>query len=203
MTRITLGELKVAARNRMSRRQTGRAFQAPTPMPSAQSAIRRFHREGPAEARLALVQSFERSPYWGPGGSPQARGWATAVVECFDTYDSLASADVRPVLGSSVAADVDVGPNKVGVTVDVVLLDPGGYVGRHVLWDRQELTEYDAEILSAAIAQALTDELGVDRIVGVELWHLRSGGQVFVPAQVAFARLDTVTEIVAGYVEET
>jgi hypothetical protein len=95
-----------------------------------------------------------------------------------------------------------VGPHIVGVVVDVILLDPAGYVARHVLWDRPELTQENAELLAAPICSALLGELGEDRVVGVEVWHLRSGTQRFVDMNTAMARLPEVGAIVEDYLSE-
>jgi hypothetical protein len=72
-------------------------------MRMAQSGIVRHHRESPAAARARLHQSFRNSDYWGPNGTPQARGWA------------------RVILGQGRVAAVEVwalrGPTQITVTV--------------------------------------------------------------------------------------
>jgi hypothetical protein len=120
-------------------------------------------------------------------------------VNSFDTYIELASSDDRPVLVGGVASDVQVGINSIGVSVDIVILDPGGYCARHVLWDVPPLTLDDAQLQSAPIVAALQSELGEDRVVGVEVWHLRSGDTLFVASGDAVARLPEVEVIVDGY----
>jgi hypothetical protein len=197
MTRVTLAELKNAMRNRALRRALGQRF--PTPMPMATSAVRRFHREGAQVALDRLNRGLNGSNYWGPNGSPQARAWAESIRTCFDRYVALAAADPRPTLNIPFTADVAVGQNLVGVSLDVILLDPAGYVGRYVLWDLPALTQSDAELLSAPIVRALEDELGEDRVSGVEVWHLRSGSQAYVDAATALARLPEVGAVVEGY----
>lgn len=202
MTRITLSELKGAIRSPGSRRapQVGGI---PTPMPSAMSAVRRFHGEGAAAAVGYLNQTFSRSSYWGPGGRPQATAWANAVMRSFDNYVALASADDRPVLPGGVACDVQVGTHTIGVSVDVVLLDAAGYVARHVLWDVPELSQDDAELQAAPIVVGLEAELGPGRVVGVEVWHLRSGSTFFVAAGAAIARLAEVEQIVEAFLADS
>lgn len=86
-----------------------------------------------------------------------------------------------------------------GVSLDVVLLDPNGYVGRYLLWDTPPLTQQDAEVLAAPVVLALRQELGADRVAGVEVWHLRSGTQIFVDTQAALGRVAEVERIVAAY----
>lgn len=201
MTRVTLAELKRAKRDGSVRRAPpGTGNQFPTPMPTAASAVRRFHRVGAAPALAAINQAFDQSTYWGPKGPAQARGWAEAIRACFQTYVDLASPDGRPTLGSPVSGDVDLGTNQVGVALDVVLLDPRGYVGRYLLWDRPALIQDDAEILAAAVVALLEDELGIGRVAGAEVWHLRSGEQLFVDAATALARLREVRAVVSAYV---
>lgn len=200
MTRITLGELKNAARDRSLRRAapgTGASF--PTPMPTAASAVRRFHRDGAAAATAQLNRSFDRSGHWGPTGPAQARGWANSIRTSFHTYVDLASRDSRATLGMPVTADVQIGANTIGVSLDVVLLDPHGYVGRYLLWDTPELTQQDAEILAGPIVRALQQELGADRVAGVEIWHLRSGRQVAVDTATALARVAEIEAVVDDY----
>jgi hypothetical protein len=200
MTRITLGELKKATRDRALRRPPpGESRPIPTPMPSAASAVRRFHREGADAAVRRLNRAFDGSDYWGPNGPAQARGWANSIRTCFQTYIDLASADDRPSLNTSINLDVSLGTDSVGVSVDVVLLDPNGYVGRYLLWDTPPLTQQDAEVLAAPVVLALQQELGADRVAGVEVWHLRSGSQIFVDMQAALGRVTEVERIVAAY----
>lgn len=200
MTRITLGELKNATRNRALRRpQPGDSRPIPTPMPTAASAVRRLHRESADVAAHRLNRAFESSDYWGPNGPAPARGWANSIRTCFQTYIDLASGDGRPTLNTSINLDVFVGTDSVGVSIDVVLLDPRGYVGRHLLWDTPPLTQQDAEVLAAPVVLALQQELGADRVVGVEVWHLRSGTQIFVDSQTALGRVAEVEQIVGAY----
>lgn len=87
----------------------------------------------------------------------------------------MASQDNRPCINSPLTTDVDIDGNEIGVGVDIVLLDPQGYVGRVVLWDKQVPSGDDAEMLALPIALAIEQELGVGRGAGVEVWHLRSG----------------------------
>lgn len=201
MTRVTLAEMKGAARDPTKRRAApGQDPGFPTPMPSASSAVRRLHREGPARATVVLNQSFDRSGHWGPNGPPQAKGWANAIRESFDTYVELSGHDDRPVLSHSINRNVEVGNHEVGVKLDVVLLDDEGYVGRYLLWDIPLPTLDEAALLAAPIVVAMQAELGADRVAGVEIWHLRNRAEFFISAADALAQLREVERIVAQYV---
>lgn len=204
MTRVTLSEFKVATRDRSARRTAADPRNRPpvTPMPQAQAAIRRFHQFGEARATSVLHQTFERSPYWGPTGNPSARGWANSIKGCFATYVRMASADVRPYVTTPMRRDVELGPHAIGVAPDAVLIDPLGYVARLVLWDTPETSQDEASLLAAPIVAALEAELGAGRTVGVEVWHLRSGSQFFVPAADALARLPDAASILNAYMDE-
>ena len=99
MTRVTLGELKNAARDRLLRRPVaGTNPPFPTPIPMAARALRSFHRHGAEFATTELKTSIDRSGYWGRRGRPQAHAWAKAICQCFETYIAYASPDPRPTL---------------------------------------------------------------------------------------------------------
>ena len=80
------------------------------------------------------------------------------------------------------------------------MLDDEGYVGRHLLWDIPVPTPDETALLAAPIVVAMQAELGADRVVGVEIWHLRSRAEFFVTAVDALTRLGEVERIVAQYV---
>lgn len=201
MTRLTLGLFKNAARN-PSARASDAGDGIPTPMPIANAAVRLHHQRGATAAHTYLNGAFDRSGYWGPSGPPQSRGWANNIRECFQAYQELAGQDPRPTLGLPIKIDVQFGANAVRITVDVVLIDAGGYVGRYPLWDVPPLTQDDAELLSCPIVLGMGQELGLDRIVGVEVWHLRDRETALVPAVGALARARDVEEILARYLSE-
>lgn len=106
------------------------------------------------------------------------------------------------MLGATIAADVPIGGHVVGVTIDVVLLDDDGYVGRYLLWDTPELTENLGELLSATIVLALGSELGAERISAVEVWQLRDEVNLLVSAPRALARLGDVEAILGAFLGE-
>lgn len=187
----------------MARRSVGTGGDThPTPMPIASSAVRRYHQEGVENAEAYLHRTLSRSAYWGPGGPPQAQGWANAIRACFDNYVTMAANDNRPSLGMTLARDVEAGSHLIGVSVDVVLLDPSGYVARYVLWDVPAPDGSEAGILAAPIVRALLDELGEDRVAGCEVWHLRSGASVFVSTEEAESRFDEAVGILDRYLSD-
>jgi len=96
-------------------------------------AIVRHHRESPAAARARLHQSFRNSDYWGPNGTPQARGWARVIRELYDVYDGLTQGDPRTAFAYGVERDIALGVDALGVRADVVLFDQAGYMPRVVL----------------------------------------------------------------------
>jgi hypothetical protein len=203
MTRVTLSELKSASRDRTKRR-TPPAPGAPpivTPMPTAQSAIRRHHVQGAERAIAVLNETFDRSSYWGPRSThAPAKGWANAIRDSFQIYVDLAGTDSRPSMTIQVKRDVELGEHSVGVAPDVVLIDDDGYVGRLVLWDKEETSQDEAEFLAAPIVRALEDELGAGRTLGVEVWHLRSRQQFYVTAEEALERLREVQAVLHRYI---
>ena len=199
MTHVSLGELKSAYRDRAARRSSG-GLNIPTPIPSAMSAVRRYHIEGREEASAYLRRSFEQSPYWGPGGRTQARSWARSIVEAFGAYCDLAEADNRAALAGGVTSEIPLGSDSVRASCDVVLLDEQGYVGRYPLWDVPIPAQDEAATLAAPIAAAMGEGLGLDRVAAVEIWHLRSSTQFVIPRDDALRRLPLVRQIVADYV---
>lgn len=198
MTRLTFGIY------RRGIRQPGFALSStigdppfPTPMAIAAAAVTRYHREGPHEARLRLRRSFANSSYWGSSGSPQARGWAAAIVSSFETYVRLAEPDGRAAFAVGLRRDVMLGGHDVGVYVDAVLLDVAGYVGRIALWDRASLTSELAVYYAVPPFLALEEEMGEGRVAGVHLWHLRTGERQLVPRGVCAAHVAQATRLVS------
>lgn len=177
MTRVTFGMYRVGVREpntTLGSYAAGRG-DAPivTPISTARSAVTRHHRESPQAARERLLRSFRDSQYWGPKGRPQARGWAAAIVRCYDTYAQLTSQDRHPSFATALERDLDLPPDALGVHVDVVLLDNAGYVPRLVLWDDNELTASRAVQFAAPAWRVMEDDLGEGRVSAVEVWSLR------------------------------
>jgi hypothetical protein len=203
LSRLTLGEYKRALRDPAARRATSSGSSAfPTPLRIGASAVRRLHRDGVSASRAYLNQALTGSSYWGPSGRPHSQGWANAIRDCFETYIELAAGDHRPSLDSAVASDVVIGLHVVGVTVDVVLLDPVGYVARYVLWDVRVPTRDESEMLAAPIVAALGQELGADRIAAAEIWHLRTAAVRRIESAAALARLADTQRVVAAYLAD-
>ena len=91
-------------------------------------------------------------------------------------------------------------PDELGVYIDVVLLDPAGYVPRLVLWDANELTRTLATYYAAPAWKVLEHELGEGRVAHVEVWSLRAPTQMTVaPAQCQTA-LDDVAGVISRLV---
>jgi hypothetical protein len=87
-------------------------------------------------------------------------------------------------------------PDELAVYIDVVLLDPAGYVPRLVLWDTNELTRNLAVQYAASAWSVLEDELGEDRVAHVEVWSLRAPTQLVVtPAEARSAMTDVARTV--------
>lgn len=168
----------------------------PTPMAIAAAAVARYHREGHAKALRRLRRSFTDSSYWGPSGSAQAQGWASAIVTGFERYVHLAERDGRDAFAVDLKRDVTVGMHTVGVHIDVVLLDDDGYVGRIALWDKAAVTSELAVQYAVPARRALDQELGEGRVAGVQVWHLRTGERHFASSDACNAEAARVTRLV-------
>jgi hypothetical protein len=125
-------------------------------------------------ARDYMVNSFRNSDYWGARGTPQSRGWAESTLRSYDAYALLTRNDTRPVVATGVRRELQFPPNALSVRIDVILLDPRGYVPRILLWDKSELTEQRALLYAAPILVAAEEELGAGRVAEVEFVHTRS-----------------------------
>jgi hypothetical protein len=77
---------------------------------------------------------------------------------------------------------MDAPPDDLGVYIDVLLLDPRGYVPRLVLWDTNDLRVDRAQMYAAPAWRVTEDELGDGRVPEVEVWHLRSSTKRIVSA---------------------
>ena len=202
MTRVTFGMYRKGAREPTTTLRSvaaGADFTPPTPMPTATAAIVRHHREGPVGAAAAMDRSYRNSSYWGKRGTPQA-GWADAMRRCYATYADLTRNDSRPHFALGLNRDLALPPNELGVYIDVVLIDPGGYVPRIVLWDTNALTPALAAQYGAPVWRVAEDELGDDRVPRVEIWSLRAPTLMTLSADDARTALPTVDQIVARLV---
>lgn len=197
MTRLTFGLYRKGVRQpgyTLSAAATEPGY--PTPMPTAIAAISRYHRQG-ASASLAHIRaSYNSSSYWGPSGSPQAFGWANAMIAAFERYVTLAEHDPRPAFATALDRAVVFGAHEVAVHVDVVLLDEDGYVARIVAWDSSPIGAGEATLYATPVLLAVEEELGEGRVVGVEVWHLRSGSQFFITAEQCNAAIGAVERVV-------
>ena len=196
MTRVTPGLYRAGVRDR---RLTIGAFAGSrppiTPFQMASAAVVRLHREGADQAWQTLDASFVRSPYWGIAGTRQA-GWAAAIRTAFQGYRAMAANDMRPVISTGLRRTLTFPPDELGVYVDVLLLDPDGYVPRLVLWDANAFTREIAVLYASPAWRAIEDEMGDGRVPFTEVWHLRSGAQESISASDAASELSQVAGIV-------
>lgn len=200
MTRVTFGMYRKGVREPRTTLTSAAAanagFTLVTPMRTAQSAIARHHRESPAAARARMHRAFRDSDYWGLNGTPQARGWAEAILRCYETYIDLTRSDTRPAFATAVERDLELPPDALAVRVDVVLLDPAGYVPRLVLWDKNDLTQARAIQYAAPAWRVMENELGDGRVAHVEVWSLRQPTQINVLPADARAAMGDVARVV-------
>jgi len=198
MTRLTFGIYRKGVREPgFTLSSTVGSLSFPTPITMAAAAVTRYHREGQTEAMGRLRRSFSDSSYWGSSGSPQARGWASAIVTSFERYVHLAESDGRDAFAVALKRDVAIGAHVVGVHVDAVLLDDDGYAGRITLWDRAAITSELAVQYAVPAFLALEEELGEGRVVGIQVWHLRTGERHFASSDACNAAVDRVTRLVS------
>lgn len=115
---------------------------------------------------------------------------------CYGTYVQLTQGDTRPAFATGLNRDLVLPPDELGVHIDVVLLDPDGYVPRLVVWDSNELTRALAVRYAAPAWRVMEDELGDGRVARVEVWSLRAPTQIAVSPDEARAALDDVARVV-------
>jgi hypothetical protein len=200
MTRVTYGMYRKGVREPSTTLRSAAAANADiplvTPIRIAQAAITRHHRDSPASARARLHQTFRKSDYWGPNGTPQAQGWARVIRELYDVYDALTHGDGRSAFAYGVERDIDLSPDALAVRADVVLFDPAGYVPRVVLWDKNDLSASRAAAYGAPVWRAMEDEFGDGRVPHVEVWSLRGPDQFTVSAAQARSAMRKVAQVV-------
>jgi hypothetical protein len=110
-------------------------------------------------------------------------------------YRALAEPDQRASIATGVNRELVVPPDDIGVYVDVVLLDPNGYAPRIVLWDSNAFDHNRAVLYGAPVWKAMEEELGEGRVIGVEVWKLRTGDQELVLPTEAEAAMPEVAQI--------
>ena len=168
------------------------------PMTSTTSSLRRavraYHESGEAAARAALRESL--SNYFSRPGRPTTQ--AGLARQALDIYIRLAGADPRDAFVPHGRVDAPVGTDSVAADVDVVLLDPNGYVGRLLLFGPTPapLTAPQLEVLAYGPVVALTEEFDADRVLGVDVWEVRRERIVHVPTVRALGQLDTVRALI-------
>jgi hypothetical protein len=144
----------------------------PTTTSTLSAAVRVYHTEGLEAAQKQL--NIGLSGYFARQGSPT--GKARVAHENFERYVALAERDEREVFGTNVRMDLFVREHDLSVQADVLLFDPGGYAGRVLLWgaDAQSLTSTQLRLLATPIIVAMQEELGQERVVGTDIWQIRS-----------------------------
>lgn len=165
-----------------------------SPTGSLRRAVRVFHDSGETAARAALRESL--SNYFSQPGRPTTQ--AGLARQALDIYIRLADADPRDAFVPHGRVDATLGTDTVAADVDVVLLDPDGYVGRVLLFGPtpQPLTETQLEIVAYAPVVALTEEFDDDRVLGVDVWEIRRERIAHVPVGRALAQRETVRQLI-------
>ncbi len=202
MTPLRYAEARMAVRDPDARRRpAGDDGGFPTPFPMATKAVRLHHTAGAEAARRYLADTIEASPYWGPNSPHRApQSWAATIQTCLATYITLADSDPRPTLDTPISTTVEIDGLPLAVTIDVVLLGDGGYTARLPLWDKAELDDEIAALYATPLILALEQELGTERSLGVEIWHLRSGSSFIVPRAAALAHQADVAQALHRFI---
>jgi hypothetical protein len=144
----------------------------PTTTSALSAAVRLYHAEGLEAAQKQL--NIGLSGYFARQGSPT--GKARVAHENFDRYVALAERDEREVFGTNYRMDLSIRQHELSVQADVLLFDPDGYAGRVLLWgaDAQSLTLTQLQLLATPVILAMQEELSEDRVVGTDIWQIRS-----------------------------
>jgi hypothetical protein len=170
----------------------------PSTTSSLRKAVRAYHERGVDEARESLRQSL--SNYFARPGAPSTQ--AAHARQALETYIRTAAEDSRPAFVPRVRVDADLGGDTFGADVDVVLLDPGGYVGRLLLLGPlPELTTAQLEVIAFGPTAGLIEEFDDASVVGVDVWETRRDRVTHVPAAAAIARRADVRRILDRLVE--
>lgn len=165
----------------------------PTASSVLRAAVRTYHVEGYESAQRRLDQGF--SNYFSRPGSPA--GMARVARANFDAYVKLDGQDGRPAFDFAVRTVLDFGSDELAVILDVLLLDDNGYVGRMILWgDMPPMSRSQLELLATPVILAMRQTLGRDRVVGVEVWEIRTERITVIPNDKADAREALLGEVV-------
>lgn len=168
--RFTYGQFRNGARDPTFRVTPGSRGGA-NPGSVLRKAVRVYHASRDAdEGRRALEQGL--SGYFARPGTPTRQ--AADARTRFETYLKMEAADARPVFDTNMGEDIAFGDDVLAVDVDLALFDPSGYAGRVILWDKLPCDREQARAIAGPAARCLADELGADRIVDVQVWHIRS-----------------------------
>lgn len=157
-------------------------------------AVKVLHQEGVAEAD-AYITTALNTPGW---KTSRTRTKAQNALASFHNYKGMAAEDTRPVAIGDSHSSVIIAGHNVAAACNVVVLDDAGVEGRVCIWSVVERPFTDAEmaLLTCPIVLALGDELGADRVLGVDFWFLRANAQTFVDSEKALAALPELNTIV-------
>jgi hypothetical protein len=177
--KIRLGDLREIGRAGASWRPRPDGTVIVSPAPVRNKAIRIFHAEGLSQAIDYLEgrrpgATGLRGTY-GPGGDRATQGRRTR--EAFDRYVRMAEADGRDYADVAVSGDVEIGGHTVGLAVDAVLFDEGGYAGRLLTWDLGEMTSELALLIAGPAVLLVDQKMGEDTCSEIEVWDLEHDRQ--------------------------
>jgi hypothetical protein len=196
--RFTFGQFRTGARDPTYRVPLGRGRGFPTTTTILRRAVRIYHDYGVEIATTALEQGL--SGYFSRPGPPGAQG--ARARRLFATYKELDQTDGRQAFAFDVKTELVVGEDILAVNVDVALLDPNGYAGRVLLWDRLACDREEGRVIAAPCAECLEEELGAERVDNIEVWHLQSRRRHAFTTAEALQALGSVASILARVAPE-
>jgi hypothetical protein len=168
--RVTFFDFRQAVADPTYRPSTNRS-PFPNPGTVLRAAVKTYHEEGYEAAQRRLDKGF--GGYFSREGSPA--GMARVARANFDVYVKLDGLDGRPVFDTGVRRVLNFGADELVVTLDVLLLDPDGYVGRIVLWGEvPPMSHAQLELFATPAILAMRQSLGRDRVVAIEIWEIRT-----------------------------
>lgn len=165
-----------------------------TPHSILTKAVRVFHEEGVEAADRYVIGAFEK-PTW---KSPRTRTKARNAIASFENYKTMAMGDPRPVAIGDQRATVHVAGHQVSAGYNVVVLDDAGVAGRYCVWSiiERPFANHELALLTCPIVLALGEELGEERVLGVDFWFLRTNTRAHVSAEAAVGALPDLNRIV-------